>query len=89
MSKADAIVTKLEDLTRFIEEAQDKLREGEVLNLSHLDEEVARLCEETLTLPPQDAARVQPIMGTMISKLEELGMALKDFQTNLQNRSAS
>ena len=88
MSKADEIMTKLQDLTHFIEDAQNKLRDGEVLNLSHLDAEVAQLCEETLTLPPQDALKIQPIMGTIISKLEELGVALKDFQTNLQNKGA-
>ncbi len=88
MNNADQIAGKLQELTRFIEDAQKKLHDGEVLNLSHLDNEVAQLCEETLKLPPQDAMQVQPIMGDMISKLEELSLALKDFQTNLKAKEA-
>lgn len=85
MSKSDEIIKKLNDITAFIEGAQQKLSEGEVINLTHLDGEVETLCQETLTLAPQEAAQVQPVMGNMISKLEELGLALKDFQSNLKN----
>jgi hypothetical protein len=88
MSKTNEIINKLETLTNFIEEAQIKLQQGEIINLSHLDGEVAELCNEILQLPPQDATQVQPIMGNMISKLEELGLALKDFQSNLKNKNA-
>lgn len=88
MGKPDQIVTKLEELTRYIENAQVKLQEGEVINLSHLDGEVAQLCEETLQLLPEEATRVQPVMSNMISRLEELGLALKDFQSNLKNKGA-
>lgn len=85
MTKTDAIVTKLQDMTQFIEQAQEKLKKGDVINLSHLDGEVAQLCDETLKLPPQEAMKVQPIMAKMISRLEELGLALKDFQASLKN----
>lgn len=85
MSKVDEITNKLEAITNFIEQAQIKLQQGEVIDLTHLDGEVAQLCNDTLQLPPADAQRIQPIMGNMISKLEELGTALQDFQTNLKN----
>ncbi len=87
MSKANDIKQKLEQIILFIEEAQKKLQEGEVINLSHLDGEVEALCQQTLQLPPSDAIEVQPIMGNMITKLEELGVALKDFQSNLKEQN--
>lgn len=86
MSNADQITSKLENLTHFIEDAKTKLQGGEVVHLSHLDGEVEQLCQQTLKLPPAEAMRVQPIMGNMISKLEELGLALKDFQTSLKGQ---
>ena len=86
MTKADEIVNRLKELTTFIEDAQERLKKGEILNLSHLDGDVAELCEQTLQLSPVDAGRVQPIMGSMITKLEELGLALKDFQSHLKNK---
>ena len=86
MSKATEIINKLEALTLFIEEAQLKLQQGEVISLSHLDGEVAQLCNGALGLPPQEAVQVQPIMGDMISKLETLSLSLQDFQNNLKNQ---
>ncbi|HPF77827.1 MAG TPA: hypothetical protein PLF01_00925 [Alphaproteobacteria bacterium] len=84
MSKADLIVQRLQELTSFIEDAQTKLQSGEVLSLSHLDDEVGQLCDQALNLPPQDAVKVQPVMANMISKLETLSIALKDFQSGLK-----
>lgn len=87
MSKANDITQKLNALTQFIEDAQQKLQKGEVVNLSHLDAEVAQLCDDTLQLPPKEAVKVQPIMGNMIAKLETLGLALQDFQTALKEKT--
>lgn len=86
MSKADDIVNRLTQLTAFIETAEIQLSKGEVVNLSHLDSEVDELCNQATNLPPADIAKVQPVMATMISKLEQLGLALKDFQADLKSR---
>lgn len=85
MSNAQQITARLNELSDFIDEAQAKLNDGEVVNLTHLDDEVATLCEQALALPPQEAAQVQPVMGDMISKLEQLGASLKEFQDNLKS----
>lgn len=87
MSKSEDIISKLKALTQFIEGAQAKLQNGEVIDLSHLDAEVAQLCEETLKLPPEEAVKVQPVMGDMISKLETLSLALQDFQKSLKEQN--
>jgi len=80
MSNAADIIERLQELTSFIEEAHQKLKDGEVVGLSHLDDEVAVLCDKTLKLQPKEAVKVQPIMADMINKLEKLGIALKDYQ---------
>lgn len=80
MSNADEIAQRLQELSEFIENAHQQLKDGEVVNLSHLDDEVGELCDQTLRLPPKEATKVQPVMADMINKLEKLSVALKDFQ---------
>ena len=87
MSDADQISQRLQKLASFIEESQAKLQQGEVVNLSHLDDEVGELCDQALKLKPEDAVKIQPIMADMISKLEELGVALQDFQANMKAKT--
>jgi len=84
MTTATTIKNRLIELTNFIDDARTRLESGEVINLSHLDEEVDTLCNEAMSLPPTEAAQVQEPMSQMISKLEQLGVALKDFQTHLK-----
>lgn len=83
MNKVADIQTRMENLIEFIADANEKVRGGQMVDLRNLDDEVASLCEETVALPPQFAARIQPIMADMIQHLEELGRALKDFQDSL------
>ncbi|MEM9470177.1 MAG: hypothetical protein AAF988_08440 [Pseudomonadota bacterium] len=84
MSQTDQIIARFQDLTSFIEDAQDRLADGEVINLSHLDNEVEELCQAAISLPPEEAQKVQEPMAVMIGKLETLGAALKDFQESLK-----
>lgn len=87
MSNADQIAQRLQELANFIEESQVKLQQGEVVNLSHLDDEVGQLCDQALKLKPEEAVKIQPTMADMISKLEELGVALQDFQANMKAKT--
>ncbi len=84
MTNATTIKNKLGELTDFITEATTRLEDGEVINLSHLDDEVDTICNAAMSLPPAEAAKVQEPMSVMISKLEQLGLALKDFQSHLK-----
>ncbi|MEM6812199.1 MAG: hypothetical protein AAF549_07005 [Pseudomonadota bacterium] len=86
MSNLDDILQRLSELTQFIEEVQDKLADGEVVNLSHLDQEVENLCQEAMSLPPDQIGQVQEPMAAMIGKLESLGAALQDFQKSLKDQ---
>jgi hypothetical protein len=85
MTNADRINEKLSGLTAQIDEARARLDKGEVVNLSYLDEEVEQLCQQALSLPPHETAKIQEPMADMISRLEQLSVALKDFQTTLKN----
>ena len=87
MSSAQEISSQLKELVSFIENAHEQLSSGTVVDLSRLDDEVARICEETLQLSPEEANNVQPAMAEMISKLEALGVALKEFQDGLRNKN--
>jgi len=84
-TQANNITKKLDDLTQFIEDAHPKLEKGQVIPLSHLDEDVAKLCEQSLSLPPAEAKTIQPAMARMISKLESLGIALQTFQEQIKS----
>ncbi len=85
MTNTATITQQLHDLTSFINDALARLEKGEVINLSHLDDEVDSLCGQAIELPPAEAAKIQEPMAIMINKLEQLGIALKDFQTHLKN----
>lgn len=87
MSSVEQISNRLQELVSFIENAQEQLSGGQVVNLSHLDDEVAEICEHTLQLKPEEAAQIQPVMADMITKLEELGIALQQFQANLKDKN--
>lgn len=85
MTNATTINQRLNELTDFITDALTRLEKGEVINLSCLDDEVDTLCGQAMNLPPAEAAKVQEPMATMINKLEQLGVALKDFQNHLKD----
>ena len=87
MTNAQNIALRLQELTNFIEEAHARLNQGEVVNLSHLDDEVGELCNAALTLPADQASQVQAAMAEMISKLESLGLALQEFQNGLKSQT--
>ena len=84
MANPDQIIKRMNDVTHFIKGAQEKLKTGEVVNLSHLDSEVAQLCDQTLNMVKADAMKIQPAMAEMITQLETLGLQLKDFQNSFQ-----
>lgn len=85
MSNREQIETRMRDLTNFIAQAADRVRAGEMVTLTHLDDEVASLCDQSIALPPHDALQVQPVMAEMIGTLEELARALKEYQDNKQD----
>lgn len=85
MSEKDDIITRMHDVCVFINDAIVKVESGSIVNLAGLDDDIAALCERTVSLPPDDAAQVQPAMADMISNLDRLGTALKDYQDRVRS----
>lgn len=80
MTEKEDIQTRMQDICDFIASSTMEVNTGKMVNLAGLDDDVAALCERTIALPPEDAMQVQPLMADMISKLELLGEALREYQ---------
>ncbi len=77
----DQITAKLEEIIQTVNAAQADVSAGIVKNLSHMDKDVAKICEEIVKLPQEEAAQVQPIMADMITRLEALAQSLQNFKS--------
>lgn len=88
MSEKDDILNRLRTICDFIADATAKVDGGEMVNLAGLDDDVASLCERTIALPPEDAAQAQPFMAEMITALDRLGQALRDYQDRARSGKA-
>ncbi len=78
----EQIETRMREITDFIGDATQSVREGKMVTLRHLDDEVAALCDAAVSLPPAEAKAVQPRMAEMIGKLEALSDALQAYRTS-------
>ncbi len=76
---------RFHELTVFVEEALVKVRNDEMPDLSQLDGRVAGLCADIEAAEPQVQSYVQPLMATMIGRLDELATALNEYQQKLQS----
>ena len=72
------------ELTSFVEEALEKVKNDEMPDLSNLDERVSSLCGDIETADEDTKARIQPMMATMIGRLDELAQALTAYQQKVQ-----
>lgn len=76
----EQIETRIRELTDFIAQSAQMVREGRMVALTHLDDEVAALCDAALALPPAEAKQIQPFMAAMIAGLEDLARALEEYR---------
>lgn len=77
---AGTLRQRLEAMIETVQEACRLTDGGTLADLGRLDEEVARLCADAERAPDGDAQEVAAAMAGMISALEDLARALKDFQ---------
>jgi hypothetical protein len=82
--KVEDIHAKMEKLNVFIQDAEITVRGGTMADLSGLDKEVAVICTKAVSLPPDDARSVQPLMATLIRNLERLSIALVEYKEDLK-----
>ncbi len=83
-SDIESYEERFHELTVFVEEALVKVLGGEMPDLSRLDGRVVRLCSDIESADPQMQSYVQPLMATMIGRLDELATALNDYQRKLE-----
>jgi hypothetical protein len=76
----EQIETRMRELTDFISQSAQSVREGRMVTLHHLDDEVAALCDAAIALPPVEAKHIQPVMAGMIAQLEALAGALEEYR---------
>ncbi len=87
MTDIKTIMTKLDEMNGVIRKAQTDLNNGKVANLSYLDTQVGKICEEAVKLPPAEAKQAQAPMANMIGNLETLALTLQSFQNTLKERT--
>lgn len=80
----DQLRTKMEDINTFVLDAQAKIQGGEMVDLTGMDKDVATICTRAVSLPPDQARELQPLMAEMIGNLERLSGILKDYKENLK-----
>ncbi len=76
---------RFQELTGFVEDALTKVKGDEMPDLSNLDERVSGLCSDIESADDETTARVQPMMAEMIGKLDELALALTEYQAKIQS----
>jgi hypothetical protein len=79
------ISNKMRSLSDFILDAETKVREGKIVDMSGIDRDVNVICSKAMALPADKSLEIQPLMAELIGHLERLGMALKDYKDNLKS----
>ncbi|MCB1530655.1 MAG: hypothetical protein H6853_05340 [Rhodospirillales bacterium] len=77
---SEDIQKRLSELNAFILDSTRTVQNGEMVDLGDLDGEVASICDSIVTLPPEEALQIQPLMAEMIGHLEKLGEALHTYE---------
>lgn len=78
----DNLPARIQNLIDRIEQAIEQVRNGEIINLDDLDEEVSRVCEDAHEPAPEETEEVDEKMDLMIASLERLSQVLDEFEEN-------
>lgn len=77
---AEQLGRRLSELIAFVEQASQDVQAGKIPNLHNIESEVAVLCKRVETSTPDIARQVQPLMGEMIGKLDQLAQELTEYK---------
>jgi len=66
-----------------IDAAIIKIRHNVLVDISFMDKEVAKLCQQILGAEGMAAKMLEPKMIEMINKLDELAVEIKDYQDRM------
>jgi hypothetical protein len=75
------IEARLQHLITYVRDCERRVLLGEVMDLQGLDQSIAVLCEDVLTLPETDAKEMQSQMMKLIDQLDLLAQSIKDHHS--------
>jgi len=76
---------QLNNIRALINDAQNKIEQGEVIDLSGLNLKVQDICRDVLALPAEQAKEFKDTMLEIISTLNTLEESLKSFHNEMQS----
>lgn len=76
----EKIENRLDEMTNFINDSENKARSGTIPDLGNLDKEVADICEQAGKLNNSDAKQVGIKIQHMISAIEKFSSTLYEYQ---------
>jgi len=74
---------QLNEITGMIAEARDSVSDGEVIDLSEIQDLVQAFCLNIQNIPPEDSETLQTKIVSMIENLNHLAQELKSQQQSL------
>lgn len=81
---SNAYIERFKTLIGFVEEAMEKVAGDDMPDLSSLDSDVSKLCEDVEAASQEVGDAVQPHMTELIAKLDQLAQALTAYQQKIQ-----
>ncbi len=81
-----SVQDSLQDMILLIETAENDVRDGKVVRLSGLEDDVAALCRRIESGPRAEARACEELLLQVISRLETLAHELELFKARLSDR---
>lgn len=73
-------LTELNELCSFFMEAETKLKDGQVTNISGIDQRVSSVCQKVAEAMPEQQKEYLPLMTTLIDLLNGYEQSLLSLQ---------
>lgn len=70
------IQTRIGHLLKYAGDCERRFYGGEMVDLSGLDRETEKLCEDLLKLPPEEGRQCTDQLQKLIVKIEDIGRAI-------------
>jgi len=78
---------RIETMIDFVVEAEQKAQNDEIADLKTLDGDITDLCNDVTSAEPETAKELQPVMATLISRLDDLATGLKECKKRQEEKS--
>ena len=89
VGKADSLKLDLQNVASIIGTARGLVAEGQTVNLTPLETEVRRLCDEIGVLPAPENMPLRPMMVSLIDDLDKLAEDIRRRHADLKSQLES